>query len=133
MASITRETLVNAAPAAIWDAVRDVGALHTRLVPGMVTHVVLEPGDPPVRTVTFADGLQLREIIVASDDAARRLVWTIDGPPVTHHNGALQVFDAGNDTARVVWTADVLPDALAESFGNLMTAGLATMASHLGH
>lgn len=31
MASIRREILVSATPDAVWDAIRDVGALHTRL------------------------------------------------------------------------------------------------------
>lgn len=131
MASIIRETHVNASVDHVWEAVRDVGALHTRLVPGMVADVVMQPGEPAARVVTFADGLVLREIIVACDNATRRLVWAIDGPPVTHHNGAMQVFDAGDGTSHVVWTADVLPHALAEPFGALMEAGLATMQAHL--
>ncbi len=36
MASIRREILINASPEHVWSAVRDVGALHTRLVPGFV-------------------------------------------------------------------------------------------------
>lgn len=31
MASIRREILVEARPADVWDAIRDVGAVHTRL------------------------------------------------------------------------------------------------------
>lgn len=130
MASITKEITVEVPAGQIWDAVRDVGALHTRLAPGMVTNVVMEPGDNAVRIVTFADGLVLREVIVAVDEAARRLVWSIAGAPVTHHNGALQVFDALGGS-RVVWTADVLPHALAESFGSLMENGLGVMKAHL--
>jgi hypothetical protein len=65
------------------------------------------------------------------DDGARRLVWSIEGAPVLHHNGALQVEEIGARQARVVWTADVLPDALAENFAPLMEAGLAAMTKHL--
>ena len=131
MASITHEIAVAAPACAVWDAVRDWAALHTRLVPGTVTAVVAFPeSDPPVRIVTFADGTVLRERIVAIDDDAMRLVWSIEGEPVVHHNGALQVVRDG-DGARAIWTADVLPDALAAPFGELMTKGLATMAAHL--
>ena len=42
-------------------AVRDIGALHTRLVPGFVTDVKLEPG---ARVVTFGNGTVAREVIV---------------------------------------------------------------------
>jgi uncharacterized protein YndB with AHSA1/START domain len=33
VASIHREILIDAPPEQVWDAARDVGALHTRLVP----------------------------------------------------------------------------------------------------
>lgn len=133
MASIIRQIAVAASAGAVWDAVRDWAELHTRLVPGIVTSVVaFRDCDPPVRIVSFADGMVLRERIVGIDDDAMRLVWSIEGAPVDHHNGALQVVrDTDTDGARVVWTADVLPDALAAPFGELMTKGLATMAAHL--
>ena len=51
MASIREEMVIDASPDAVWDALRDVGALHTRLVPGFVTDTRLEPG---ARVVTFA-------------------------------------------------------------------------------
>ncbi len=131
MATIAIEIDINATPESVWDAVRDVGALHTRLAPGVVTDTrMVADAEPPVRLVTFADGTQLREIIVAIDDNARRLVWAIDGAPVQHHNGSLQALDAPQGT-RVVWTADVLPHALAEVFRPLMTSGLAAMKRHL--
>ena len=131
MAMIEIEIHIDAAPAVIWDAVRDVGALHTRLAPGVVRDTTMVAGaEPPVRNVTFADGTILRETIVAVDDSFRRLVWAIDGAPVTHHNGALQVFETLGG-ARVVWTADVLPDSLVAAFQPLMTAGLAAMKQHL--
>jgi carbon monoxide dehydrogenase subunit G len=132
MATVRRETIINADPEEVWDAVRDVGSLHTRLAPGVVEDTVLDSsGDHPVRTVTFASGQRLRERIVAVDDRARRLVWSIEGSPVLHHNGALQVQEIGARQSRVVWTADVLPDTLAEAFAPLMEAGLAAMTRHL--
>lgn len=44
MASIRREVVIRARPEQVWDALRDVGALHTRLVRGFVTDVKLEEG-----------------------------------------------------------------------------------------
>jgi len=72
----------------------DAGALHTRLVPGFVTDTELVPG---ARIVTFFDGSTARELLVASDDEDRRLVWSIVDSPlgITHHNGAARVFAAG--------------------------------------
>jgi len=42
VASIRREFLVDARPEDVWDAVRDLGALQTRLVPGFVTDCKLK-------------------------------------------------------------------------------------------
>src|SRR5262249_28453542 len=65
MATIRKEMVVRADAAAVWDAVRDVGALHERLVPGFVVDTKLEPG---ARVVTFANGMVARELIVTVDD-----------------------------------------------------------------
>lgn len=42
MATTHEEIRVEASPVKVWDAVRDVGALHTRLVPGFVTDTRLQ-------------------------------------------------------------------------------------------
>src|SRR6185436_8270232 len=84
MASIRREILIEASAEKVWDAVRDVGAIHTRLAPGFVTDTRLEAG---ARIVTFGSGMVVRELIVDLDDAARRLAWAVVGSPqLTHYN-----------------------------------------------
>lgn len=113
----------------VWDAVRDVGALHSRLVPGFVVATeMLEDVATPTRRVTFGNGAVADEVIVDLDDERRRLAWTILG--VEHHNGVMIVRDA-EDGALVTWTADVLPAELAERFSPMMAAGLAAMKAHL--
>src|SRR5688572_16615388 len=107
MASVRKEIVTSAAPQLVWDAIRDLGALHTRLVPGFVVNTRLEP-DAGARVVTFGNGMVIREPIVTVDDAERRLVWGAEGGPLTHYNGAVQVFAEGAGS-RVVWTADFLP------------------------
>ena len=89
MGSICKEILTVAGADEVWSAVRDIGALHTRLVPGFVTDTRLEPG---ARIVTFGNGMMLREPIIAVDNGARRLVWSAEGGPFTHYNASLQVF-----------------------------------------
>lgn len=132
MASIRHEILIAAEADHVWDAARDVGALHTRLVPGFVRHTeMIEGAEPPTRVVTFVDGRVLTEAIVSVGDDERRLVWAIQGEPARHHNGALQVIPEPGGGCRAVWTADVLPDALAEAFGPLMQRGLAAMKQTL--
>ena len=88
MATIRSELKTRARPSEVWSAIRDIGALHTRLVPGFVVDTKLEPG---ARVVTFVNGTVLREPIVTLDDEARRLVWTHEGGRAAHYNGALQV------------------------------------------
>ena len=121
MATIRKEIVIDAPVEWVWDAVRDVGALHTRLVPGLVTDTRLEDD---ARIVTFATGLVLRERIVAVDDDARRLVWSVVGPPFAHHNGSVQVLGEGGGS-RVVWVADLLPDDLSDTVAGIMAEGLA--------
>jgi hypothetical protein len=52
VASIRKEIHTSANPERVWDALGDVGALHTRLVPGFVADTRLEPGE---RIVTFGN------------------------------------------------------------------------------
>ena len=123
MASIRREILVDVDPKRVWDAVRDVGAPHTRLAPGFLVDTRMEEG---ARIVTFANGLVARELIVDVDDEARRLVWAVVGGRLTHHNASMQVFDEGG-RSRVVWIADLLPNELASTIAGLIEQGLTTM------
>ena len=128
MASIQRQIRIDRPHGEVWDALRDVGALHTRLVPGFVTDCRLEPG---ARVVTFANGLVARELIVAVDDALQRVAWAVvDGRP-THHNASAQVFAEGDGGSRVVWIADFLPDALAPALAGMIEQGLAAMKRSL--
>jgi Polyketide cyclase / dehydrase and lipid transport len=84
MASIRKEILIDAPPQHVWDAIRDFGAVHERLVPGFVVDARLD-GDE--RIVTFFSGAVQREPLVDLDDQARRLVYaTVDSPigaPIT--------------------------------------------------
>jgi hypothetical protein len=121
MASIRKEILIEARPEDVWDAVRDVGAVHTRLAPGFIAHTKMD-GD--ARIVTFANGLVLRELIVDIDDGARRFVWAAVGDPIKHHNGAMQVLDEGGGRSRLVWLADILPHEMAERAGALMAESI---------
>lgn len=128
MASIRREIVIDAPPAEVWDAVRDVGVPHRRLAPGFVVDATLE-GD--VRVVTFADGLVVREPIVDIDDEARRLVWAATGGRLTHYNASMQVLEAGAGQSRVVWIADLLPHGLKGYVSGNIEQGLALMKKTL--
>jgi carbon monoxide dehydrogenase subunit G len=124
MATLHKEILIEARPEQVWDAVRDLGALHTRLVPGFVTDTKLEGND--ARIVTFGNGMVVREPILSCDDERRRMAWSAEGGRTTHYNAVLTVSAEGNAT-RVRWTTDLLPHAMADAIGAMQEQGLATM------
>ena len=74
MATIRKEVEIRASPERVWEALRDIGALHTRLAAGFVVDTRIH-GD--TRLVTFGNGIVVREDIVSVDDAARRVVRAI--------------------------------------------------------
>jgi hypothetical protein len=124
MASVHREIVVARPVAAVWDALADVGALHTRLVRGFVTDCRLEPG---ARVVTFANGMVARELIVDVDASRRRIAWAVVGGRLSHHNASAQAFAEGDAACRIVWIADFLPDEHAPAIAAMIDQGLAAM------
>ena len=121
MASVRKEIVIRAAPEDVWDALRDWGALHTRLAPGFVVDTRLDGED---RIVTFFTGAVVRERFVDRDDTARRLAWSIAGEPYLHHNGVAEVLDEPGGATRFVWTTDVLPHEVAGRTGEMMELGV---------
>ena len=128
MASLRKEILTNAPPEDAWAAIRDIGALHTRLVPGFVIDTQLEPG---ARVVTFGNGMVIREPIIALDEIRRRLVWSAEGGRTTHYNASVQVLVDGEGKTKIVWIADFLPDGAADDIGAAMDIGSAVMKKTL--
>jgi carbon monoxide dehydrogenase subunit G len=128
VASIRKEIVLEARIEDVWDAIRDVGALHQRLVPGFVVATRLEEG---ARVVTFGNGMVVRELIVDLDDRAHRLVWSARGGRLTHHNASVQVSAEGEGRTRLVWIADLLPDELAGDIRGMIEQGLAVMKKTL--
>ena len=124
MASIHREVVIDARPEDVWDALRDIGAIHTRLAPGFVTDVKLEEG---ARVVTFGDGQVVRELIVDVDEKARRVAWAAVGTPMTHYNASAQVFAEGDGRSRFVWIADLLPHEMGPAVAGMIEQGLAVI------
>ena len=127
MASIRKEIRIDAPPERVWDALRDVGALHTRLVPGFVVDTKL---DGKTRTVTFGNGMVAREEIVDIDEARHRVAWAIVGQAFRHYQGSAHV-EADGASSRFVWTADVLPDDLAGQVDMMMSTGIAVVKKTL--
>ena len=97
MPTMRKDIVTLATAAQAWDAVRDMGALHTRLVPGFVIDTKTEPG---ARVVTFANGVIVRERIVTLDEVRKRLVWTAESKLTTHYNSSARVESGTSKAAR---------------------------------
>jgi hypothetical protein len=130
LTSVAVEIYTRASPSLAWDAIRDIGALHTRLVPGFVSATELVPGG---RRVTFANGAVVEEPIIDCDDSLRRLCWTTTGSSLglTHYNASAQVFARAAGGSLVVWSADLLPHSAAPMVLGMMKQGAAAMTGAL--
>jgi hypothetical protein len=117
MATLRRQIAINASAGTVWSALRDFGAVHTRVAPGFLIRLEMDKGD---RIVTFFNGMVARERLVTIDDEDCRLVYSVvEGRP-THYSAAVQVFPEGDGRSRVVWTIDLLPNDLAPAVGGMM-------------
>jgi hypothetical protein len=128
MGSIRKELLLEVPAEEVWDAVRDYGAVHQCMAPGVLTDTRVEDG---ARIVTFANGLVLHELIVDLDDTQRRLVWAAVRGRASHHNGAMQVFAEVVARSRLVWITDFLPNELARDIDGLMELSLQATKKNL--
>jgi carbon monoxide dehydrogenase subunit G len=124
MASIRKEIRIDVPVDRVWAALRDVGALHTKLVPGFVKDTQME-GD--TRVVTFGNGMVAREEIVSIDAAQHRVAWAIVGQQFRHYSGAAWVEADPKGGSRFIWTADLLPNELAGQVDQMMTVGIAVV------
>ena len=123
MPSIHKELSLKASPEAVWDVVRDIGAVHTRFAPGFVVDTQLEEGG---RVVTFANGVVAREVIVGIDEQRRRLAYSVRSERIEHHNASFEVLAEGAGS-RLVWIADVLPQAASVTVETMMGDGLSAV------
>lgn len=125
MACIHKDISLAADAATVWDAVRDVGRVHERLCPGVLTDAQLD-GD--ARVVTFANGFVARELIVDLDDDARRFAYAVVDGPFTHHHATMQVVAGPSGSgSRLTWITDLLPDEVAPMVAGLVDQGAAAM------
>ncbi|WP_328661745.1 SRPBCC family protein [Nocardia salmonicida] len=130
MASVHKEFLVDAAPDAVWDVLRDFGAVHQRLAPGFVTDTRL---DADTRTVTFADGTVVAERLVDLDPVSRRVAYTVVGGSLhpSHHHAWMQAVPEADGRTRFIWHTDVLPEALAAPIAESVEHGATVIRSAL--
>jgi hypothetical protein len=129
MASIQKNIPIDAPADDVWDAVRDFGALHTRLAPGFVLDTRLD-GD--ARIVTFSNGTVARELLIDSDDARRRLAYAVISERVKQHSASIQIIADGDQRCRMIWITDVLPHEIAPYISAQMDQGALAVQAALG-
>ena len=129
MASIHKDILIDAPASEVWDAVRDFGALHTRLAPGFVLDTKL---DGEARIVTFANGTVARELLVDCDDERRRLAYAVVSERLTQHSASIQIIADGDRSCRMIWITDLLPHEIAPYISAQMDQGALAVQTALG-
>jgi Polyketide cyclase / dehydrase and lipid transport len=129
MASIHKDIPIDAHPDDVWAALRDFGAVHTRLAPGFVLDARLD-GD--ARIVTFANGNVARELLVDCDETRRRLVYAVVSERIKQHSASVQVLADGEAQSRMVWIVDVLPHEIAPYIDAQMDQAVLAMQKALG-
>jgi hypothetical protein len=128
MASIHKDIPINAPAHEVWDAVRDFGAVHTRLARGFVLDSKL---DGEARIVTFSNGTVARELLVDCDDARRRLVYAVISERLKQHSASVQIVADGDVHCRMIWIVDLLPHEIAPYISSQMDLGAAAMQKAL--
>jgi carbon monoxide dehydrogenase subunit G len=121
MAAGAVDVKVDAAPDAVWATLGDFGGLGA-FFPG-IESFRLEGDD----RIIGMFGMEIRERLLAKDDAARTLTYSvIDGVPLESHTATISV-EAEDGGSRVIWAYNVTPDEMAPIFGDTYKSALAAV------
>ncbi|HET9371021.1 MAG TPA: SRPBCC family protein [Vicinamibacterales bacterium] len=128
MASIHKRLAVHVPVDKAWASLRHVANAHQLFAP-VLTGASLDGG---MRTVTFANGLVVRERIVDIDDENRRVVYSAtDVPGMTYHHASMQMLEARDGGSEFVWITDFLPAGMADTIGPLIDQGAQALKKNL--
>jgi Polyketide cyclase / dehydrase and lipid transport len=119
MTSLRHEILVDVPTALAWAALKNVAKTH-ELFAGVLVDGRLE-GD--TRTATFANGMVIRERIVAIDDSRMRIAYAVLGDRFEQHAASMRIVPVNARQCRFVWLSDFLPDTNVETVDPLMAQG----------
>jgi Polyketide cyclase / dehydrase and lipid transport. len=107
MPSVVERIDIPAPAEAVWETVRDFGAID-EYVPPITNAELSGEGVGAERTLILADGGQVVERLDAHDDAARTLRYSIVGGPlpVTDYEGTMSVEVLDDSSCEVTWGSD---------------------------
>ena len=106
--SVRRQVRIAAAPDAIWALVGDPARVH-EWFPGIDSCTV----DGTTRVIVTGAGFPISEEIVTVDPLQRRFQYRMTTPLVTEHLSTIDVFDLGDGTSLVAYSADANPSTMA--------------------
>jgi len=127
VASIRREEIVRVSAEKAWAALGNVGMPH-RLFAGVLVDSSID-GD--VRTVTFANGMMVRERIVDIDEERMRLAYAVIDDMFEHHSASMEIVPDGPARCRFVWISDFLPNERKEMVAPLVEQGSRALVRNL--
>lgn len=108
MATGTAQIDIKGSADDVWALAGDFGGIASWM-PGMES-CRLEGDDRILETM----GMTITEHLVARDDAARSLTYSIaDGVPIEFHQAVITVTPSG-DTTHVTWEVEARPDEMAD-------------------
>ena len=110
-----------------WALLRRVDLAHELFAPVLVDGR-MEGG---IRTVTFANGLVVRERIVDVDEARWRIAYTVLDGLFEHHAASMQIVPVDARTCRFVWITDFLPADKAAMVQPLVEQGSRALARNI--
>jgi len=121
MAAGAVDVTVDAAPDAVWAKVGDFAGVG-EFFPG-IESFRLEGDD----RIIGMFGMEIRERLVARDEATRTLVYSVvAGVPLESHTATITV-EAEGDGSKVTWAYDVEPAEMAPIFGDTYKGALAAV------
>lgn len=128
MGTIRHHARIDRSPDEVWRVVADAAGI-SQWFPGIEE----AEADAHSRRVTMQGGVALQEEIVTSDDDLRRFQYRVTGGdiPVESHLGTVDVLDAGDGGALVIYSTDVTPDAVAEQMDGAIAGAVKGLKAHL--
>jgi mxaD protein len=122
MAAGAVDVTIAATPDEVWAKVGDFGGVAV-LFPG-IESFRLEGDD----RVIGMFGMEIRERLLARDEASRVLTYSVvGGVPVESHTATVSVEDDGDGGSKVIWAYDVTPDEMAPIFGDTYKGALGAL------
>ncbi|HEX4489721.1 MAG TPA: SRPBCC family protein [Acidimicrobiia bacterium] len=126
MASGISEVDIDRSADDVWKVAGDFAGLASWM-PGIEKCTL----DGDVRTIEMS-GMEIGEKLVARDDAARAITYSIvSGPaPVEHHEATITVTPKGAGS-HVTWSVDVAPDEMLDLFTGIYQQSLDALKAHV--